>query len=95
MSDHPAQRRMGDPVGSQLPGTFQEAARLMGHPPADLRPSEYRPGVWLRVDARGVVRNFRWVDSVDEASPGYRPGGKYRTWREDLARRGLRYRRWL
>lgn len=90
---HPAQRHFSDPVGSQLPQTFWEAARLMGHPPEDLRPSEYRRGVWWRVDARGTVRNFRWCDPVDEAATGYRPGGKYRTWREDLARRGLRDRR--
>ena len=88
MADHPGQRHMTDPIAHQLPGTFHEVARLLGHFPAELRPTE-DPGLWRWIDrrrGRPMMRYFRWRDIIDPGAPGYRPGGAHRTWREHRRR---------
>lgn len=69
------------PPRHQLPENFSEAAILCGHDPQRLAPTPDR-GVWRWVDAEGFVRHFVYRDTSDPGSRAFRPGGKYRTWRE-------------
>lgn len=72
-----------------LPENLMEAALVCGVPPHQLVPTS-TPGVWRWRDG-DTMRSFRYIDTVDPDAPGFRRGGKYRTWRSS---REAWLRRW-